>query len=252
VIIGLRSDSVRACLGQAGQPDCRNVVSGTRLKRLPAPPTCRNQSPPEEETMFRPLRLHLRHLLFAVPLGAALLVLCVAPASAEGRSANLDCTITFTSDINPPITPAGGPHSSTTEGLTGTAGCAGTVDGQAVSGTGSFGLYSEGTGDCVSGSGSGIRPADPGHRRDRDGDRKVRLRLRPWDRRLSLHRRSHRHWHDHRGRGGLRNHPTEPGHRSVRRTRLRLINGQAARFRRWRVQGRASQGLASFLADHPP
>ncbi len=105
--------------------------------------------------MFRPLRLHLRHLLFAVPLGAALLVLYVAPASAEGPSANLDCAITFTSDINPPITPAGGPHSSTTEGLTGAAGCTGTVDGQTVSGTGSFGLYSEGTGDCVSGSGSG-------------------------------------------------------------------------------------------------
>jgi hypothetical protein len=105
--------------------------------------------------MSLPLLPHLRRLLFAVLLAAMPLVLYAAPASAAGPSANLACTITFTSDINPPITPAGGHHSSTTKGLTGTANCTGTVDGQTVTGTGSFRLNSEGTGDCVSGSGKG-------------------------------------------------------------------------------------------------
>jgi len=105
--------------------------------------------------MFRPLHLRVRHLLFAVPLAAALLVAPATAASAAGPSADLTCTITFTSDINPPITPEGGPHSATTHGLTGTADCTGTVDGETVTGTGSFAFYSEGTGDCVAGSGSG-------------------------------------------------------------------------------------------------
>jgi len=104
--------------------------------------------------MFRPLRPRLLHLLSAVPLAAALLVLPAAPASANGPSADLTCTITFTSDINPPITPEDGPHSATTHGLTGTADCTGTVDGETVTGTGTFALYSEGTGSCESGSGS--------------------------------------------------------------------------------------------------
>ena len=95
--------------------------------------------------MFRPLHLRVRHLLFAVPLAAALLVAPATAASAAGPSADLTCTITFTSDINPPITPEGGPHSATTHGLTGTADCTGTVDGETVTGTGSFAFYSEGT-----------------------------------------------------------------------------------------------------------
>jgi hypothetical protein len=96
-----------------------------------------------------------RHLWFALPIVTALLIVAAAPSNAAGPSANLDCTITFTSDINPPITPAGGPHSSTSHGLTGTASCTGTVDGQQVTGTGTLALNSHGTGDCVSGSGDG-------------------------------------------------------------------------------------------------
>src|SRR5437763_16976749 len=105
--------------------------------------------------MFRPLHLRVRHLLSAVPLAAALLVAPATAASAAGPSADLTCTIPFTSDINPPIPPAGGPLSATTHGLTGTADCTGTVDGESVNGTGSFAVYGEGTGDRVAGSGTG-------------------------------------------------------------------------------------------------
>ena len=53
--------------------------------------------------MFRPPRLGIRHLLFVVPLTAALLVLPATSASADDPHANLDCTITHSTDSNPPI-----------------------------------------------------------------------------------------------------------------------------------------------------
>jgi hypothetical protein len=105
--------------------------------------------------MFRPLPLRIRRLLLAVPLAAALLVLPGTPASADDPHANLDCTFNTTQDINPPITPEFGPIASTTHGLTGTADCTGTIDGEQVTGTGVVGMTNTGFADCASGSGSG-------------------------------------------------------------------------------------------------
>lgn len=105
--------------------------------------------------MFRPLRLRARHVLFAVPIAAALLVLPAAPASAAGPGASLDCTITVTVDVTPPLTLEFRHHGSTSHGLTGTANCTGTVDGQQVTGPGSFLFNSHGAGNCASGSGAG-------------------------------------------------------------------------------------------------
>lgn len=104
--------------------------------------------------MFRLLHLRLRRLLFAVPLVAALLVVPATAASAEGPSADLSCTIISTSDVNPPLTLVVEPHASTSQGLTGPADCTGTVDGETVTGPGSFAIYTHGTGNCISGSAS--------------------------------------------------------------------------------------------------
>lgn len=106
--------------------------------------------------MIRPSRLRIRHLPLGSLLVAGLLVLPAIPASAEGSSTNLSCTITFTEDINPPITPAVTAHGATTKGLTGTATCTGTAHGRQVTGAGSFAEARAGIGDCSTGSGSGV------------------------------------------------------------------------------------------------
>jgi len=105
--------------------------------------------------MFHPLRLSIRHLLLTVPLATALLVLPAIPASADTPQANLDCTFTTTQNITPPISPEFGPFAESTHGLTGTATCTGTVDGQTVTGTGTVALSAAGSADCTTGSGSG-------------------------------------------------------------------------------------------------
>jgi hypothetical protein len=61
-----------------------------------------------------------------------------APASADDPVADLDCTFTVTTDVNPGLTPAGGTQAVTSHGLTGTATCTGTVNGETVTGPGSF------------------------------------------------------------------------------------------------------------------
>ncbi|HEV2376337.1 MAG TPA: hypothetical protein VGS19_29725, partial [Streptosporangiaceae bacterium] len=106
--------------------------------------------------MFRPPRLRIPHLLLiTVPLAAALLALPATPASADAPHANLDCTFTSTQDISPPITPEFGPFAETTHGLTATATCTGTIDGQTVTGTGTVALSAAGFADCATGSASG-------------------------------------------------------------------------------------------------
>jgi hypothetical protein len=106
--------------------------------------------------MIRPPQLRIRHLLSVVALAAAPLALPVAPASADGPHANLYCTITFTSDINPPVTPELGHHAVTSHGLTSTADCTGTIDGYQVTGTGEFGGQAQGFQNCIAGSGQAI------------------------------------------------------------------------------------------------
>jgi hypothetical protein len=105
--------------------------------------------------MFRPPRPRIRHLLFATPLAAALLVQPATPARADGPQADLDCTITESGDIQPGLTSQRRHFVEHTHGPTGTATCAGTVDGQQVTGPGTFGLNGRAVGDCTGGSGGG-------------------------------------------------------------------------------------------------
>jgi hypothetical protein len=105
--------------------------------------------------MFRPPRPRIRHLLFATPLAAALLVQPATPAGADGPHADVDCTITESLDIQPGLTSERRHLAEHTHGQTGTATCTGTVDGQQVTGPGTFGLSGRTVGDCTGGSGGG-------------------------------------------------------------------------------------------------
>jgi hypothetical protein len=105
--------------------------------------------------MIRPPRLRTRHLLSVLALAAASLALPAAPASADGPHANLYCTITFTTDINPPGTPELRHRDVTSHGLTGTAQCTGTIDGYQVTGTGIYGINVQEFGNCYAGTGEG-------------------------------------------------------------------------------------------------
>ena len=91
--------------------------------------------------MIRLPRRPVRYLsLLALATGT--LLVPAAPASADDPVADLDCTITVTVAVNPPLTLETEHVATTSNGLTGTADCTGTVNGQAVTGTGSFGVYS--------------------------------------------------------------------------------------------------------------
>jgi hypothetical protein len=103
----------------------------------------------------RPPRPRIWHLVSAFVLAAAPLTLSAVPASADGTHADLHCTIPFSTDINPPVTPELRHHDATSHGLTATADCTGTVDGYQVTGTGTYGLASQEVDSCYVGSGSG-------------------------------------------------------------------------------------------------
>jgi hypothetical protein len=81
-------------------------------------------------------------LLLAGSAAAFLLAAPALPASADAPVADLDCTITVTVAVSPPLTLETEHVATTSNGLTGTADCTGTVDGQAVTGPGRFGVYS--------------------------------------------------------------------------------------------------------------
>src|SRR2546430_5804772 len=96
----------------------------------------------------RPVRyLALLALATAVPLIPA------TPASAAPVP-DLDCTITVTTDANPAVTPELRLSAATSHGLTGTADCTGTVDGQPVTGPGSFALNFQSLGNCTQADGT--------------------------------------------------------------------------------------------------
>jgi len=86
-------------------------------------------------------------------LVAATLLAPAAPANAN-PVANLSCTITVTTDINPAVTPQLQTRAATSHGSTGTADCTGTVDGQAVTGPGTLALSAQSFGNCTSADGS--------------------------------------------------------------------------------------------------
>jgi hypothetical protein len=96
--------------------------------------------------MISPLRALVRTVLLGVS-AAALLALPAISASADtsSRSVNLTCTITVTSDVHPALTPQVRHDTGTSHGLTGTAICTGTINGQPVTGPGQFGVTTEGT-----------------------------------------------------------------------------------------------------------
>jgi hypothetical protein len=96
----------------------------------------------------------------ALLLTPAVLFLFVLPATAARAdspisSADLDCVITFTVDINPGITPEVSHVALTTHGLTATAECTGTVDAATVTGTGTAAINAPATADCTTISGQG-------------------------------------------------------------------------------------------------
>ncbi len=91
--------------------------------------------------MLRLPRRPVRYLSLLV-LATGVLLVPAAPASADDPVADLDCTITVTVAVDPPLTPETQQAVTISNGLTGTADCTGTVNGQAVTGTGSFGVAS--------------------------------------------------------------------------------------------------------------
>jgi hypothetical protein len=88
-------------------------------------------------------------LIRIVLLGASAAALFALPAIPVGAdtsnsSANLACTITVTTDVHPALTPQVRHTTGTSHGLTGTAICTGTINGQPVAGPGQFKVTTEG------------------------------------------------------------------------------------------------------------
>jgi hypothetical protein len=106
--------------------------------------------------MIGPLRALIRTVLIGVS-AAALLALPAIPASAatSDSSANLACTITVTTDVHPGVTPQLRHLAVTSHGLTGTATCTGTINGQPVTGPGRFKVTNQLVGNCTQATGQG-------------------------------------------------------------------------------------------------
>jgi hypothetical protein len=96
----------------------------------------------------------LRYALLLAPVLAALLV-PAGPASAAAPVVDLNCTITVTTDIHPALTPQLRLHAFVSGGLTGTATCTGTIDGQPVTGPGRFAISDQVVSDCTQAHGAG-------------------------------------------------------------------------------------------------
>jgi hypothetical protein len=87
-------------------------------------------------------------------LAVAALLVPAAPASAA-PVVDLNCTNDIALDINPGITLEPQHLDLTTGGLTGTANCTGTVDGQPVTGPGQISIMNQLIASCTSASGHG-------------------------------------------------------------------------------------------------
>lgn len=109
--------------------------------------------------MIRVSSQRVRHGLLVFVVAAVSLALPAA-ASAAGSaaapqaapSADLACTITLTTYLRPGLTTQVHHQAVTTRGLTGTANCTGTVNGQPVTGPGRFGNTLQGFIACTQGS----------------------------------------------------------------------------------------------------
>jgi hypothetical protein len=108
--------------------------------------------------MTRLPRLPLPRTLL-VAAAATLLTLPATPAHADsntpGSGANLTCTITVIADVHPGVTPQLRHVAVTSHGLTGTATCTGTINGQPVTGPGTFAVNIQETANCTQLSGHG-------------------------------------------------------------------------------------------------
>jgi len=131
-----------------------HAFGGPQARVSRGPPT------PQGGTVIHVPGRRIRHaLLLLTPAAAVLLAVPAAPAVAaptatlqSAPSADLDCTITLTTDIRPGARPQARHQAVTTHGLTGTAVCTGTVDGQPVTGPGRFGNTLQGVTTCAEGS----------------------------------------------------------------------------------------------------
>jgi hypothetical protein len=91
----------------------------------------------------------VRHVLLVTGTAAALLGPVPTASAHAHQDVDLDCSIIATSDVYPGEIFGVLQHLvGTTHGLTGTADCTGTVDGQQVTGQGQFGANSQEYGDC--------------------------------------------------------------------------------------------------------
>jgi len=99
--------------------------------------------------MIHQLRHPLRRILtvLAVVVTASV-ALPSGPASAGDPGADLECTISVTTDITPGITLTPQTVALHSGGLTGTADCTGTVDGSTVTGPGTFSINVVETASC--------------------------------------------------------------------------------------------------------
>jgi len=106
--------------------------------------------------MVRPLRHPVRRVLI-VAAAAALLAASATPARADSplSSADLDCTITVTTDVYPGVTTELQQVAVTSHGLTGTAECTGTIDGATVTGPGTFAVNIQQVANCTQLAGQG-------------------------------------------------------------------------------------------------
>jgi hypothetical protein len=103
------------------------------------------------------IRLPRRPVRYALLLAVAVVAALgpTAPASAAAPVVDLDCTITVTVDAHPGVDTQLRHIVFTSRGLTGTAECTGTIDGQTVTGPGSFAITDTTLTNCEQTSGSG-------------------------------------------------------------------------------------------------
>jgi len=86
----------------------------------------------------------VRYALLAAGSAAAFLLAAPAAPASAAPVADLNCTITVTSDVHPALTPEVHHVHGTSHGLTGTATCTGTINGQPVTGPGQFKVTTQG------------------------------------------------------------------------------------------------------------
>ena len=98
-----------------------------------------------------------RRMIRYAPLLALVVAAWLVPATPASADpvVDLNCTITVTTDIHPGTTPRLHHQSFTSHGLTGTATCTGTVNGQPVTGPGSFAVNDQVVADCTQAHGAG-------------------------------------------------------------------------------------------------